>query len=111
VLATTLVAAKWTVADNEVMVGEVVKAISRIPAFPPMEAVQWDSLPTDGSVLVDALFRGQWMPGVYLGLIPNGTLAVRLDSDEWVHECRAHILRLRNDTYDKSVIKPKAAMQ
>lgn len=55
--------------------------------------VDWRALPSDGSVRVEARYYGAWMPGVYLGGIEGGTLAVRLDGDPTVKECRQHMLR------------------
>ena len=42
--------------------------------------VDWRQFPHDGSTRVEAYFFGAWMPGVYLGFVESGTLAVRLDT-------------------------------
>lgn len=60
----------------------------------PEKPVDWRKCPQDGSVRVEAMFHGQWMPGVFLGFVQAGTLAVRLDHDPYVKECRPHMTRL-----------------
>lgn len=66
----------------------------RKPVDVVVEKVDWRQYPGNGTVLVEALYSGAWQPGVYLGPIEGGTLAVRLDGDPMVKECRAHMLRL-----------------
>lgn len=43
---------------------------------------------------VEANFFGGWQPGTMLGLGPGGTIVVRLDSDNSVKECHAHVVRV-----------------
>lgn len=62
------------------------------PAKP--EAIEWRRLPQDGSVRVEAKFFGEWQPGVFLGFVAAGTLAVKLDDDPAVKECYPHVVRL-----------------
>lgn len=57
------------------------------------EEVDWRSFPQDGTFPVEALYNGTWMPGVFLGFIEGGTIAIRLDGDDTVRECRKHMLR------------------
>jgi hypothetical protein len=56
--------------------------------------VDWRSLPTDGSIRIEAKYFGGWQPGIYLGLVQWGTLAIRLDEDVKVKECRKDRVRL-----------------
>lgn len=60
----------------------------------PSADVDWRKYPTDGSVQVEARFYGAWMPGRFLGFVEHGTLAVRLDEDSKVRECRKDMVRL-----------------
>ncbi len=59
--------------------------------------VDWRNYPVDGTVRVQARFFGAWMPGVYLGPVEAGTIAVRLDGEDFVKECRPDIVRLLED--------------
>jgi len=63
-----------------------------MPERPP--TVDWQSLPQDGSTLVEAQFNGQWMPGKFIGFVGDGTLQVKLDNDDYVRECHGHMVRL-----------------
>lgn len=61
--------------------------------------IDWRSIPQDGSVRVEGRFFGEWRPGVFLGFVEHGTLAVRFDEDPTIRECQAHMLRLaKSDT-------------
>jgi hypothetical protein len=54
----------------------------------------WRKVPADGTARVEAQFFGEWVPGVFLGFVEGGTVAVRLDGDDLVRECRPGMLRL-----------------
>ncbi len=54
----------------------------------------WNSIKRDGSVHVEARFGGLWMPGIFKGFVKDGILAVLLDNDDWIRECRPHMVRL-----------------
>lgn len=54
----------------------------------------WRKYPYDGSVRVEARFFGGWQLGVFLGFVEAGTVAVKLDNDETVRECRPDMVRL-----------------
>lgn len=58
------------------------------------EKVSWRDYPHDGSTRVEAHFFGSWQPGVYLGFVDSGMLAIRLDDDDNVKECLPHVVRL-----------------
>jgi len=60
----------------------------------PVEQVDWRQYPQDGTVRVEARFFGQWMAGRFLGFVEAGTLAVRLEDDATVEECRPDMVRL-----------------
>jgi len=60
----------------------------------PVEKVDWRQYPQDGTVRVEARFFGAWMPGRFLGFVEAGTLAVRLEEDATVKECRPDMVRL-----------------
>lgn len=68
--------------------------LAPLPDAPQMEKVAWENYPSNGTVRVEARFNGAWMPGVYLGFVAHGTLAVRLDGDAFIKECRPGIVRL-----------------
>jgi len=55
--------------------------------------IDWREMPQDGRVRVEARFWGSWMPGVFLGFIESGTLAIRLDHDPVIRECRKDMVR------------------
>jgi hypothetical protein len=57
--------------------------------------IDWRQVPVPTPV--DAKFGGVWMRGVYLGFVESGTLAVRLDGDDYVHECRKECVRMATD--------------
>lgn len=63
------------------------------PVVVPVK-VNWREYPQDGSTKVEAKFFGQWMRGAFLGFVESGTLAVRLDDDGIVRECRPDMVRL-----------------
>lgn len=64
---------------------------ARLP--PPDAKTDWRSLPQDGTVEVAARYFGEWQPGVFLGFVEAGTLAIRLDEDAFVRECRPDMVR------------------
>ena len=63
-------------------------------AKPVEQVIDWMTMPHDGSVRVESRFFGSWEPGVYMGYVENGTLAVRLDADPTIRECRRDMVRL-----------------
>lgn len=63
----------------------------------PTERIDWTKVDADGSVRVEARFGGAWCPGVFLGLIDNGVLTVRLDEDPYVKECRWDMVRFEQE--------------
>jgi hypothetical protein len=68
--------------------------LGRKPAVENAKVVSWRDYPNDGSVRVEARFFGEWMPGVYLGFVDSGTIAVRIDGDAFVKECRPDMVRI-----------------
>jgi hypothetical protein len=57
--------------------------------------VNWRDYPQDGSVRVMAgPFFGDMQAGTFLGFVQNGTLAIKTDFDQVVHECRRDMVRL-----------------
>ena len=54
----------------------------------------WRKVPADGTARVEVQFFGEWVPGAFLGFVEGGTVAVRLDGDDLVRECRPGMLRL-----------------
>lgn len=75
---------------------DLLRSLGHKPANMPEEVqnVEWRDYPQDGSVRVEARFFGSWVPGVFLGFVEAGTLAVRLDDDDMVKECRRDMVRL-----------------
>jgi hypothetical protein len=67
------------------------------------EQVDWRKVPMNGTVRVEAKFFGQWMPGVFRGFSDAGKLAIKMDDDEVVRECRKDMVRLRVEESPKSV--------
>jgi hypothetical protein len=62
-------------------------------------------------VPVEAHFFGDWQPGVFVGFVEAGMLAVRLDGDPVVRECRPSIVRLANRTVvDDAIPDPDNAL-
>ena len=55
--------------------------------------IDWGLYPQDGSVRVEARFGGTWAPGLFVGFVESGTLAVRIDHDAMIRECRADMVR------------------
>lgn len=76
------------------------------------EQVNWLDIPDNGTVRVEAEFYNEWAPGTYLGIIEHGTLAVRLDCDPLVRECRPDKVRLSTRTDRPSAVSeaPAAAV-
>ncbi len=64
------------------------------PDAPRPDKTDWRQYPDDGTTRVEARFGGGWQPGVFLGFVQNGTLAVRLDNFADLVECRYDIVRL-----------------
>lgn len=60
---------------------------------PKPTAVDWRTVPDDGTVRVEARFNGTWMAGSYIGIVEHGTVAVKMDHDEFVRECRPDMVR------------------
>jgi hypothetical protein len=75
---------------------DMLRFLGKKPPAPviPKSAVDWRMYPQDGTVRVEARFFGAWQPGVFLGFVQGGTLAVRLDGDAMIKECNASIVRL-----------------
>lgn len=59
--------------------------------------VDWRQLPMDGTCKVEAKLGGTWLVGAYVGQTPEGRLAIRLEGDDWVRECRSDFVRLASD--------------
>ena len=74
--------------------------LAPLPEVVSQAEVDWGRFPNDGSIRVEARFNGAWMPGVYLGFVEHGTLAIRLDGDSFIKECRKHIVRLASQIND-----------
>jgi len=70
-------------------------------AEPKPDAVVWRNLPTDGSVKVTAgPYFGSMQDGVYLGLVSDGLLAIKLNTDGFVRECRAAMVTLAEEVHE-----------
>jgi hypothetical protein len=67
------------------------------------ESVDWRQYPI-GKTRVEARFMGQWMPGLFLGFVENGMIAVRLDDDTYVRECRPDMVRLAGIVDDEDAM-------
>lgn len=72
---------------------------------PPPE-VDWRSLPQNANVPIEALFNGEWMPGVFVGLL-GGHVLVRLEGEQYVKECHKSVVRLRRETPPQAYIRPE----
>jgi hypothetical protein len=56
------------------------------------EKVDWRRIPT--GAYVEAHFMGDWIPGIFKGTGQAGILEVLLEGDDYVRECRPHMVRL-----------------
>lgn len=81
---------------GEVGLIDVCRKLGYSPPADPVQAsiADWRKYPQDGSTRVEAHFFGDWQAGTFLGFVQAGTLAVRLDVDGTVKECRPHMVRL-----------------
>ena len=64
--------------------------------------IDWSRVPVDGSVRVLVRRDGKngtstWGPGVYVGQVGTGGLAVRFDGSEYVHEVHRRFVRIARD--------------
>lgn len=59
-----------------------------------VEVIDWRQYPQDGSVRVEAKYFGGWMPGAFRGFVADGLLAIKLDDEQFVKECRRDMVRL-----------------
>lgn len=67
-------------------------------AEPKVEGVIWRNLTTDGSVKVVAgPFFGSMQEGVFLGIMPDGKLAIKINVDGMVRECRQQMVTLASE--------------
>jgi hypothetical protein len=75
---------------------DAIRFCGRAPATVKKEPkkVEWRRFPQDGSVKVEAMFFGAWKPGAFLGFVEAGTLAIRLEDDAVIRECRPDMVRL-----------------
>lgn len=67
------------------------------PAGAASGKTDWRALPQDGTVRIEAgPFFGSMLPGVFLGFVQAGMLAIHLDDDHegYVREVRADMVRL-----------------
>lgn len=60
------------------------------------DRIDWEQYDQNFTVRVEARFFGEWMPGLFGGFVENGTLAVRLDDDPMIRECRPEMVRPSN---------------
>jgi len=64
-------------------------------------SADWSKVPADGTVRVMVRLgegrAAKWVWGVYAGQVGIGSLAVRLDGDEYVHEVRRDTVRIARD--------------
>jgi len=82
--------------------------ITPIPIIERPKKVDWRKYPQNGSTRVEARFFGTWQPGAFLGFVEAGTLAVRLDDDVVVKECRSDMVRLAQDQSPRRpVVEPE----
>jgi hypothetical protein len=78
------------------------------PAAPVrVEQVDWRALPQDGTTRVVAKYFGQWLPGTFRGFVENGTLAILLDDDAMMKECRKDMVRLAGEVVTVDVVSPE----
>jgi len=71
--------------------------MGKAKAEQPQGKIDWTLYPQDGTVRVEARYMGQWMPGKFIGFVEHGILALRLDDDPMVRECRPDMVRLSVD--------------
>jgi hypothetical protein len=78
---------------------DLVRSLGLAPPHAPKseERIDWRQYPQDGSVRVEARFFGGWMPGAFIGFVHNGTLAIRIDDDPMIRECRPDMVRLATE--------------
>jgi hypothetical protein len=72
----------------------LVRKLDRAPAKPAEKPADKDWREVPPGSRVEALYHGEWHPGVYQGRVENGILAIKLDDDEFVRECRPHMVRV-----------------
>lgn len=86
---------------------ELVRFLGYRPKKQPVsnnEAVIWRNLPTDGSVKITAgPYFGSMQEGVYLGMVSEGLLAIKLNTDGFVRECRQSMVKLSEETHEDFV--------
>lgn len=70
---------------------------------PSVNKVDWRNYPQDGSVRVFARFFGNDMPGVFKGFVESGTLAILLDGDDYIRECRPDMVSIATESAVKSM--------
>lgn len=89
---------------------DMLRSLKYGPAVPvdPPKYIDWTRVPTDGSVHVEAKTPAyekvmghmgrngseHWRPGVYVGRVGVGSLAVRLDGNQYVGEFAARDVRI-----------------
>ena len=59
----------------------------------PDPKTDWESLPIDGTVRVEARYFGDWQPGTFLGFGDYKVLMIRLDDSPIIRECRKDMVR------------------
>lgn len=102
--------------SNE-MSAEAVVDLIRGAGFTPVDnttkttAVDWRGIARGTEV--EAEVGGRWQHGVYLGLGTDGKLDVRLDGNDWVHECRQKFVRLapERSLIEDAPVAPAQAVQ
>jgi hypothetical protein len=81
---------------NTIALIDAIRFCGKAPAKKKVDEakIDWRKVPSDGTVRVEAMFFGGWMPGMFLGFVEHGTLAVRLDDNPAIKECRPDMVRL-----------------
>lgn len=82
------------------------------PSNEQAQETDWLRLPIDGSVHVEAKVLSsddneyKWIPGVFVGRVGVGTLAVRLDGGVYVHEFGRRDVRIYREKPAEPVVNP-----
>ena len=76
----------------------------------PLRIIDWSRMPTNGTLHVEAKVhitkdKMEWQPGVYLGRVGVGGVAVRLDGHKWVHEFSPRDVRIPISKEEETEVK------
>jgi hypothetical protein len=73
----------------------------------PQDETDWDKVKRN--TRVEALYSGVWMPGKFVGFGESRVILVQLDDDEFIKECRKHMVRVAKDQKARKAPEPKPA--